>query len=428
MITTVIMAGGKGTRVTSISSNIPKPMIPLCGKPVLEYQIDCLKKNGLIDIIIVVGYFGQIIKDYFGDGVRFGCNISYYTETKPLGTAGALFEIKNLSDCFLLVNGDIVFDIDFNRMISFHNEKGADVTLAVHPNNHPYDSTLLVTDSNNRVIGWINKEEKRIYFKNQVNSGIHIVSLEFLKQFSFNNCLVDFDRDLLKPRIKTNNILAYHTPEYIKDMGTPERYEQVISDIVSGKVMKKNLTQKQKCVFLDRDGTINVFNNFIKKPNDFSLLNGAAEAIKIINDLGYLAIVITNQPVIARGEVDIKTLNAIHMKMESELAKSGAYIDDLFYCPHHPDKGFPGELSQYKIDCDCRKPKPGLIFEASKKYNIDLGQSYMAGDDLRDIEAGIAAGCIPVYLSELEKIKDTSVLTFENLLKFSEYLFSSKTL
>ena len=421
---TVIMAGGKGTRISSIASDIPKPMIPVCGKPILEYQIDCLKQNGLRDIIIVTGHLGEHIKNYFGKGDRFNCNISYYDEDEPLGTAGALFKIESLTDDFILINGDIIFNIDFSRMISFHNEHKSLATLAVHPNSHPFDSALIIIDQNNMVIGWLNKEDERKYYKNLVNSGIHILSPDILKHYTKTNNKVDLDRDILKPSINTSRIFSYITPEYIKDMGTPDRFSQVSSDIYNDIVKQKCLLYKQKCIFLDRDGTINKLNGFVKNPENFELIDGVAEAIKIINNLGFLAIIITNQPVIARGEVDLKTLDIIHMKMETDLGKHGAYIDDLFYCPHHPDKGFPGERPEYKIDCDCRKPKPGMIFQAAKKFNIDLSQSYMIGDDMRDVNAGINAGCIPILLTDSSKIEN--VKTFNNLYDFVfNYLLKS---
>ena len=421
----IIMAGGKGTRVSSIANDIPKPMIPTCGKPILEYQIECLKKNGLTDITIGVGHLGQHIKDYFGDGSRFGCGISYYTETEPLGTAGVLYKLKNISDDFILLNGDIIFDIDFSRMINFHREKKAHVTLAVHPNSHPFDSAVIFTNSDNQVTGWLNKEDERTYYKNQVNAGIHILSAEFLKNCPQSKEKVDLDRDMLKPSISGGRIFAYSSPEYIKDMGTPERYAQVTSDIEKGIVRQKNLSVRQKCVFLDRDGTINKFNDFITRPEDFELIEGAAEAIKKINSLGYLAIVITNQPVIARGEIDFQTLDLIHMKMETDLGKHGAYIDDLFYCPHHPDKGFPGERPEFKIDCDCRKPKPGMIIKAAEKYNVDISQSYMVGDDMRDVKAGINAGCIPIFLTNNKPYENmNNIKTFTNLRNFTDdFLF-----
>jgi D,D-heptose 1,7-bisphosphate phosphatase len=307
-------------------------------------------------------------------------------------------------------------------MAAFHKEKKARATLAVHPNNHPFDSALIITDTHNCVTGWLNKEDGRTYYKNQVNAGIHILSAEFLKNCPQTKEKIDLDRDMLKPSILSGTIFAYPSPEYIKDMGTPERYAQVTSDIENGIVQNKNLSRKQKAVFLDRDGTINIFNGFVTKPDNFILIEGAAEAIKKINSLGYLAIVITNQPVIARGEVDFETLNLIHMKMETDLGKQGAYIDDLFYCPHHPDKGFPGEWPEYKVDCDCRKPKPGMILQAAQKYNIDLSKSYMAGDDKRDVQAGINAGCIPVFLSKEEFFADNNIRTFNSLQSFADWL------
>ena len=400
---TIIMAGGKGTRLASIAGNIPKPMISICGKPILEYQIDCLKNNGLAEIVIVIGHLGQNIVDYFGDGSDFGCKISYYKETEPLGTAGALYKIESIinnGEDFILLNGDIIFDIDFNRMISFHKNHKALVSLAVHPNNHPYDSALIECNKDNQITAWINKEDERTYHKNLVNAGIHIISPDLLKKCPKEKEKVDLDRDILKKMIPVGCIYGYITPEYIKDMGTPERFAQVSNAIRNDMVKSKNLSLRQKCIFLDRDGTINELNNFVSKPEDFVLIDGAAKAIRKINESGYLAIVITNQPVIARGEIDFQTLDLIHKKMETELGKHGAYIDDLFFCPHHPDRGFPGEIPELKIDCDCRKPKPGMILEAAAKYNIDLRKSYMVGDHERDMEAGAAAGCFTYLLKE----------------------------
>jgi len=423
---TVIMAGGKGTRLSSIASDVPKPMIPICGKPILEHQIDCLKRNNLTDIILVVGHLGDHIKDYFGDGNKFSCNISYFTETEPLGTAGALLKLNDLTDDFLLLNGDVILDMDFSRMFSFHKDKKAGVTLAVHPNSHPFDSAIIASNSDNQVTDWINKEDDRKWYKNQVNAGVHIMSRNFLKNYPQSKEKVDLDRDMLKPSISSGCVYAYSTPEYIKDMGTPDRFSQVTSDMENGIVKRKNLSNRQKAVFIDRDGTINVYDDFVRKPENFKLIDGTGEAVKTINNLGYLAIVITNQPVIARGEVDFETLELIHMKMETDLGKEGAYIDDLYYCPHHPDKGFEGERPEYKIVCDCRKPKPGMILKAAQKYNIDLGQSYMAGDHLRDVQCAVNSGCKPVFLTngegKKEDILNENVLFFDSLKEFTKYL------
>lgn len=421
---TVIMAGGMGTRIASVRSDVPKPMITICGKPILQYQIENLVRCGLTEITIVTGHLGNIIKDYFGDGGRLGAKITYFEETYPLGTAGALIKMlpgnADTSFCstvldhdFLLLCGDIIFDIDFNRLTAFHKVHGAWATLAAHPNDHPYDSSLLVTEildpqepdgmpvNTHRVIKWMAKEDARGWYKNLVNAGVQILSPELLRETAktaSSRCAdpagkVDLDRDVLKPNIRSGKIFAYETPEYIKDMGTPDRYYETEADMKSGKVYARNLSQKQKAVFLDRDGTINKKNGFITKPEQFELLPGAADAVKKINRSGYLAIVVTNQPVIARGECTFEELREIHNKMETELGKQGALIDGLYFCPHHPDKGYSGERSEYKRDCECRKPKPGLLLQAAEDFNIDLSQSFMIGDSESDVMTGKSAGC-----------------------------------
>lgn len=399
---TVIMAGGKGTRITSIASDIPKPMIKIEGMPVLEREIECLRVQGFTDIIITVSHLGNIIMDYFGDGSKvspvtgkpFGVKIEYYFEEQPLGNAGALFKIKDkLTDDFLLLNADSLFDIDFNRFVAYHREKGGLVTLFTHPNSHPYDSGLIIADESGAVISWLAKEDERPkYYRNRVNAGLHIISPEILEQ-NISTPKIDLDRQLLKPLANTGKMFVYDSPEYVKDMGTPDRFYSVCEDVRNGKVSARNLRNKQKAIFLDRDGTINKYVGFLRNIDDFELENGVVEAIKLINKSGYLAIVVTNQPVIARGEVSLTELQDIHNKMETLLGLEGAYLDGIYFCPHHPHKGYEGERPEYKIDCQCRKPKPGMLLKAAEDFNIDLSKSWMIGDGENDVVCGKNAGC-----------------------------------
>ena len=430
------MAGGKGTRIASVRSDVPKPMINISGKPILEHQIDNLKACGLTDIILVIGYLGDKIKEYFGDGSKFGVNIEYFVEDHPLGTAGALFKMPQLTEDFLLLCRDVIIDVYFNRFIAFHKEHQAWASLVAHPNGHPYDSSLLVTEidapktvggmpeDTHRVIRWMAKEDERTYYKNRVNAGIELISPELLKETMKNFVprhpetpdKIDLDRDVLKPNIPSCKIFTYDTPEYIKDMGTPDRFYETEKDIESGKVHARNLKNKQKAIFLDRDGTINKMVGFVTKPEQFELIEGAAEAIKTINKSGYLAIVVTNQPVIARGDCTFEELQTIHDKMETELGKVGAFVDAIYVCPHHTDKGFEGERPEYKCNCDCRKPKPGLLLQAAKDFNIDLSESYMIGDSHRDVEAGENAGVMKSV--KVEENKENGLLeTLRQLLK-----------
>ncbi|MDY2727985.1 MAG: HAD-IIIA family hydrolase, partial [Candidatus Onthovivens sp.] len=372
----VIMAGGKGTRIASINSLVPKPMIKIFNKPILQYQIETLKNQGIKDFILVVGHLKEQIVDYFKSGESFGVNIEYIEETTPLGTAGSLFYLKNcINEDFLLLNGDTLFNIDINRFYETHKNNNCLVTILTHPNSHPYDSGIIVSDDKGLVLKWYTKEEERTYYKNRVNAGFHMISPKLLSRFNEVKKL-DLDRDVLKPLIEEKQLYIYDSSEYILDMGTPERYYQAQNDIENKLIDKKCFVNKQKAIFLDRDGTINKYKGFISNLDDFELLPGVSEAIRKINRSEYLCIVITNQPVIARGEATVEELEEIHNKMETLLGQDGAYINKIFYCPHHPDKGFEGERVEYKIDCSCRKPKPGLVLQAQKDFNIDLENSY----------------------------------------------------
>ncbi len=434
----VIMAGGKGTRLASVARDIPKPMIPIGGMPVLEYEIAMLREQGFSDILLTVGHLGSVIMDYFGDGSRvspvtgapFGVHIEYYVETEPLGNAGALLKIRDrLSDDFLLLNGDVVFHVDFERMIQFHREKRAAATLFVHPNSHPYDSGLLIENDSGAVEKWLTKEETRPeYYHNTVNAGLHVLNVSLIdemiaaqanipEELDGKQRKVDLDRQILKPLAGTGRMFCYHSPEYVKDMGTPERLEAVRADFKAGRIQAGSLQNRQKAVFLDRDGTVNEYVGFLRKAEDFRLLPGVAEAIKEIHKKGYLVIIVTNQPVIARGEVTLEGLDEIHRKMETLLGLEGAFVDGLYFCPHHPDKGFEGERPEYKIVCDCRKPKPGMLLKAATDFNIDLSQSWMVGDGRNDVEAGKNAGCKTALIGT-EKMGQTA--TVASLLNFAK--------
>ena len=414
----VIMAGGRGTRIAELFPDIPKPLIPVDGMPILEREIRSLASQGFKDIILTVGYLADKIIVYFGNGSRLGVNIDYFVEETPLGNAGALFQLKEKigDEPFFLLNADAAFDVDFNRMLDYHKKHGGLVTLFTHPNSHPYDSGLIIADKDGNVEKWLSKEDERPqWYNNRVNAGLHVIdpkvlelslkNLEIDPTTGYPKGKVDLDRQILKPLCGAGKMFCYDSPEYVKD------YK-------NGVVQAKNLHNKQKAIFLDRDGTINKYVGFLRNIDEFELIEGVSEAIKLINQSGYLAIVVTNQPVIARGEVTWEELHEIHKKMETLLGKDGAYIDGMYICPHHPDKGFEGERPEYKFDCDCRKPKPGLLLQAAKDFNIDLSQSVMIGDSSRDMDAGNNGGCLQSYIIDTNipnLLKNKVCELFDNL-------------
>lgn len=290
----IIAAGGKGTRIQSVASDIPKPLIPIDGKPILQREIESLRDQGFTDIIITVSHMADKIQDYFENGHEYGVNIEYYVEQTPLGNAGALFKITDqLNDDFMLLIADALFDIDFNRFVSYHREKGGIVTLFTHPNSHPYDSSIVVADENHEVEAWLTKEDVRPeYYQNRVNAGLHVFSPRIFDMADISPDMVgtedetgkiikvDLDRDLLKPLCGSGQMYCYDSPEYCKDMGTPERFEAVTGDLRTGLVQAKNLKNKQRAIFIDRDGTINKHIGFLRNPSEFELLPGVSDAIK----------------------------------------------------------------------------------------------------------------------------------------------------
>ncbi len=396
------MAGGKGTRLKSLTNDeIPKPMVMVAGKPILLWQVETLKDNGVDDIIMITGHLGEKITEYFGDGSLFGIPISYYQETEPLGTAGALALIQDrLQETFVLAFGDVIFDIDVMRMLEFHKKKESKLTLFVHPNSHPYDSDLVLTDASKTLTGFLRKNEPRNeYYKNLVNAGFYIVDREICKEIP-SGIKTDLEKNLILEHIASKtDIFVYRSSEYIKDAGTPERIVDVEKDIENGIVRAKNLKNKQKAIFLDRDGTINVYKGLLCKKEDMELENKVSEAIKLINRSEYLAFVVTNQPVVARNMCSIEEVGKIHDRMETILGEEGAYLDDIEFCPHHPDKGYPEENPVYKVACECRKPKVGMIDSLARRYNIDLKKSWMIGDTTMDIQTGVNAGLHTVLVN-----------------------------
>lgn len=406
----VIMAGGKGTRLTAITKDeIPKPMVSIAGKPLLLWQIEELKKYNINDITMIIGHLGTKIEEYFGDGKKFGVTITYIREKQPLGTAGAFYYLKEKlnSDYFLLVFGDVYFSIDIDRMEIFHKEKKSLATLFVHPNSHPIDSDLVVLNEDAKVISFDSKNNIRNYwFDNCVNAGFYILDRSVCEYVTVPKKM-DLEKDILFSMVKKNSqVYGYRSPEYIKDIGTVERILQTEQDIKNGFINGKCLRHKQSCIFLDRDGTINEYKGLVWREEDLVLEQYAADAIRLINQSGKLGIVVTNQPSVARGLCSIEDIIKINKKMSTLLGKKGVYLDDIYFCPHHPDKGYPEENPLYKIPCNCRKPKTGMIDTAVKQYNIDINNSWMVGDTTLDIQTGKNAGLRTVLVLTGEQGKD----------------------
>lgn len=392
-----ILAGGKGTRLKKITpDNTPKPMVNIAEKPILQYQLEFLARNNVHDVIISVGYGAEAIRKYFGEGKKFGLTITYSEEPQPLSTAGAFKYAEPLfgsAKDILVLYGDVIFDINLKRMINFHNSHSGLGTLLVHPNDHPYDSDLLEVDSVNKILKFIPKPHPAGQMHhNLVNAGIYVLKPE-MARFIKSGQKLDFGQDVFPALVGNGQEFhAYRSSEYVKDIGSPERHAEVERDIFSGKVYRRNLINKQKAIFLDRDGVINEEVNYLYRPEQLKLIDGSAEAVTEINKSDYLVIVITNQSVVARGLCSEKDVAEIHKKLDMLLGEKHAFLEGIYYCPHHPDRGFEGENREYKIECECRKPKTGMLRQAQQDFNIDKEKSFMIGDATADIMTGVNFG------------------------------------
>lgn len=392
----VILAGGKGTRLAgTIGEAIPKPMAPVAGRPLLELQLELARRHGFGDVRLLTSHRSEVIESHFGDGGRFGVSVRYHVDGEPRGTAGAVLEaLPELADRFALLYGDTVLDVDLDRFWRRHVEVGADASLFVHPNDHPHDSDLVEIDGE----GWVrafhpHPHAEGRFLKNMVNAALYVVDRAALEPFGGRDEKLDFAHDLFPEMLDRGaRLFGYHSREYIKDMGTPERLARVEADIESGLVERLSLRSRCPAVFLDRDGTLNLEVNRVSRAEDLELLDGAGAAVRRLNRAGRLAVVVTNQPVVARGDCDEAELDRIHAKLETLLGRDGAYLDGLYFCPHHPDSGFAGERPELKIRCDCRKPGTALIERAVRALEIDLGASWMVGDTTVDLQTARDAG------------------------------------
>ena len=390
-----ILAGGMGTRLKSRTGDLPKPMALVMGKPVLEHQIDLCRSYGLTKIALLVHHQSEIIKSYFGDGSQWGVNLTYITENEPRGTAGALRDsLGVMEDEFFVLYADTYADVNLSKMKEVAIERNCAGALLLHPNDHPSDSDLVELDASSHILsihGY--PHDKSVDHRNMVNAALYffkktplLVSIPQVGKY-------DLAKDIFPKLLHDGmSLFGYVTPEYIKDMGTPERLDKVEGDINNGLPEVLSSRQSRVAVFFDRDGTLNHEVNHLNAPDQLILLDGVLEAVRRVNRAGILAIGITNQPVLARGAVTVEGMEKIHARLDSLLGNGGAYLDRIYVCPHHPDGGFAGEVPELKINCICRKPEAGLFDLAVQELNISRRDSWMVGDTTSDILAGKRAG------------------------------------
>lgn len=374
----VILAGGYGTRLKPFTDTNPKPMYPFEGKPFLEYLIEQVKSFGIKDIVLLLGYLPEKVMNYFGDGSKWGVDITYSVTPVEYETGLRLKNAAELiQDEFLLMYCDNYCPIDFTKLVEEYRRNGGLLQFTAYRNEDGYTKSNLLIAQNGRVEVY---DKKRLTPDLQgVDIGYAIVDKRVFSLLPEENH--NFEAVVYPELVREGKLYATVTEHRYYSVGSWERIE-----------LTKAFFSPRKFIFLDRDGTLNVRPPracYIERPEDFVWLPGAKEAVKKLKDAGYTILLVSNQPGLARGNLTEETLESIHEKMQADLAEIGACIDKIYYCPHNWDDG-----------CACRKPKPGMFFQAQKEFSLDLTRCVMIGDDERDITAGEAAGCRCVLVSE----------------------------
>ncbi len=406
----VLACGGLGTRLKEITKDTPKPLYPVAGKSTLERCIQQLEDFDFKNLIITIGYKSKEFLKFIDElNQKYKVDIDIFVEENPLGECGALWVIKDkLCNDFVFINGDLIFSINFKKLSFFHMRLSSKLTLVTHTSDHPDDSDLVSVPNGTLVENIFLKSndinsEKNAYLG---NSGIFMINKEVLdklkapKEKDSKSVFHFIVKKIFELKI---NIYSYNTTEYIKDMGTPKRLKVVAEDLSKAIVNRKNYINIQKALFLDRDNTLIKCSQgkYVINKNEIEILSKNIENIIPIS-LDYdLVCLVTNQPVIAMGKISLRDLDEINSVVVKSCLSMGLKIDIVSFCPHHPHKGYKGELEFLKYDCFCRKPNPGLFFEQAFLRNINLKESLMIGDSDYDLFAAENAGCKFLNINDL---------------------------
>jgi len=391
----VIIAGGLGTRAHAMTGDrIPKVLLPVAGVPIIFHQMRVLRREGVDRLTVLAGHLGAQLAEPLGAEARvLGIALDIRLEPAPLGTAGCLAALAPADDA-LLVNGDMLFDLALAPLFAFHRRQHALITIVAHPNDHPRTSDL-IRERDGLVTSLLPREVPRTRDeRNLVPAGIYLASADFFTRIPSGE-KADMVRDVL-PRVVAagERVAAYVTPEYMRDVGTEKRHATAERDLARGTVAALNLRNKRPAIFFDVDGVLNEEPGTLGalEPDDVRLVPDAGTAVAEAHDARLLTVAITNRPQVARGDITFDDLDAILGRLEALLAEQGGVLDRIYVCPHHPDSGFPGEVTALKIRCECRKPGALLFRRAMDELPIDRARSVSIGDSLRDIGAARAAG------------------------------------
>ena len=395
----LILSGGFGKRAEKFSQGLPKSLLVIDEKPLIDYQLKEISKTKINKIHFLLGHKSERIIEYLNNSHwQKHFSISFSIESEPKGTGGALVNAEGaLENEFLLICGDLMIDSVIKSFLE--NSEYFQNVILHRATEHIFDSNLLMLDFDNKVTDVLIKPHTNgLYLRNRAFTGVYKLSrhfVDYLKQ-TYGNSKFDLDSEGIKYVLPDKHVFySISSPGFIRDIGTKDRFNEVTKMYKSG-----GFRARSKAVFLDRDGVVNLDDGYINHPDKIILSHGLIPFIKQVKELGFKVFVVTNQPILARGEIEFSELEIIHAKIDTILADHDTYIDEYFVCPHHPDKGFEGEITSLKIICSCRKPKPGMLIQAIEKYSVVIDESFMVGDREVDFLAARAIGLKYAHLSE----------------------------
>ena len=390
-----VLAAGEGTRLRPLTLNMPKPMLPIDGKPLLEHTVEWLRWYGVKDIAINLSHCPDVIVNYFGTGEAMDVELAYSYEDTVLGTAGGVRKMRDFigDSPLVVVYGDVLTDMSLQELLSFHyqvttRDPKAGVTLSLYHVNNPTEVGLVDMDDTGRIQRFVEKPKAEDVFTDLANAGILVLE-PWVVDMIPPGVFFDFGRDLFPLLIEKGvSMYGWAAPSdtFVMDIGSHTAYERVQLDWPAHE--RARLARARPAIFIDRDGVINRNRqDYVKSWSEFEFLPGAIDGLRRLSQVGWPIIVVSNQSAVGRGLVESQTVDEINARMVSAIRRAGGRVDDVLYCPHTPED-----------NCACRKPLPGLFFQAAGRYNIDLSRSYMIGDAACDVQAAHAAGCKPVLV------------------------------
>ena len=375
----VILAGGRGERLKPFTDSAPKPLYPAGGVPFIDRIVCQLQDFGYKEILILLGYRADQVIEELGDGSRFGVRIDYDVRPESYDTGDRLkAAMPKIRDTFLLLYCDNFCPVDMEALSASFLRNRAKVQLTVYSNKDGYTKSNLRVDPKSGRVEVYDKTRKAPGLQG-VEIGYSLIRKEVLQMLG--EPAGGFSKEIFPLLAEEGSLFATVTDHRYYSIGSFERMP-LTELFLSGR----------KAAFLDRDGTLNVRApraSYIEKPEDLVLLPGAAQAVRLLKEAGYLTVLISNQPGIARGRLTEEDLGKVHEHLQALLREEGAGLDAIYYCPHNWDEG-----------CDCRKPKPGLLYQAQHDLSIDLTRCVLFGDDERDVMAGNAARVPSIMVSE----------------------------